>query len=117
MLVVYVHPGCSTCKKALKWLDDHQLQYKVEDIRETRPSAQQMAVLKEKNNYSIHQLFNTSGQEYRKQHLKDKLPTLSTQAALELLASDGMLMKRPIVLRNEKMTVGFKEEVWENVWL
>lgn len=111
MLKVYSYQNCGTCKKAIKFLDQHGVSYKLFAIRETAPSK---AELKEmlKSMGSLKKLFNTSGQDYRALGLKDKIDHMSEGEALELLHGNGNLVKRPFVYSPEFKTVGFKEDHW-----
>jgi len=113
----YWYPKCGTCRKAKKWLDEHQVSYQEIHIVENPPSRDELEDLYKKSGLSINKLFNTSGQKYRELGLKDKIKTASEQELLDLLASDGMLMKRPILTDGEKVTVGFNEESFEKTWL
>ncbi|MBP2240412.1 arsenate reductase [Cytobacillus eiseniae] len=117
MRTFYWYPKCGTCRKAKKWLDDHNIAYEAVHIAENPPSATELAALYEKSGLELKKFFNTSGQKYRELGLKDKVKTLSTDELLDLLATDGMLIKRPILSDGEKVTVGFKEEDYENTWL
>ncbi len=113
----YWYPKCGTCRKAKKWLDEHQVSYQEIHIVENPPSRDELEDFYKKSGLSINKLFNTSGQKYRELGLKDKIKTASEQELLDLLASDGMLMKRPILTDGEKVTVGFNEESFEKTWL
>ena len=110
--MLFVHyPKCTTCKRAKKWLDEHQISYEERDIKENNPS-----LLKEwyqRSGLPLKRFFNTSGMLYKEMKLKDKLPEMSEDEQLALLASDGMLVKRPIVVTKESVLVGFKEAQWE----
>lgn len=115
-MIVYSHPNCTTCKRVLRWLDEQGLSYELKDIREERPSAVQMKAIKDTNGLTLTNLFNTSGDVYRSNQYKELLPTLSEAEALDLLVSDGMLMKRPIIIDGHKATIGAKETTLENMW-
>ena len=112
------YPPCSTCKKAKKWLDDHGITYTDRHIKEDNPSYEEL-----KNWYAISgmplkKFFNTSGLQYRALELKDKLPTMSEEEQLQLLSSDGMLVKRPVLVTDDgKVLTGFKEADWEKALL
>lgn len=112
------YPPCSTCKKAKKWLDDHGINYTDRHIKEDKPSYEEL-----KNWYAIScmplkKFFNTSGLQYRALELKDKLPTMSEEEQLQLLATDGMLVKRPVLVTDDgKVLTGFKEADWEKILL
>ncbi|MCQ6279006.1 arsenate reductase family protein [Bacillus sp. EB600] len=113
----YWYPKCGTCRKAKKWLDEHQVSYQEIHIVENPPSREELENFHQKSGLSLNKFFNTSGQKYRELGLKDKMKTASEQELLDLLASDGMLMKRPILTDGEKVTVGFNEESFEKMWL
>lgn len=112
----YWYPNCSTCKKAMKWLDQKGREYRTIHIVDNPPSKQELAVIAEKSGLPIRKLFNTAGKKYREAGLKDKLGQADEDQMLEWLSSDGMLIKRPIAIDGEKATVGFKEEMYEKTW-
>ena len=114
MLYVY-YPKCSTCKKAQKWLDDNGVEYETRDIKENNPSYEELKEWYNKSNLPLKKFFNTSGLLYRSMNLKDKLPEMSEEEQLELLATDGMLVKRPIVITEDTVLVGFREKEWAEV--
>ena len=103
------YPKCSTCKKAKKWLDDHEIRYDDRHIVENNPSKEWLA----KSNKPVRKFFNTSGRLYRELGLKDKLDSMSEDEQLEVLASDGMLIKRPLVVGDDFVLSGFREKEWE----
>ena len=105
---------CSTCRKAKAWLDAQGLQYELRPIKEQNPSAQEIAGLHEKSGLPLKKFFNTSGQLYREMELKDKLPGMGEEEMLRLLATDGMLVKRPLLIGDDFVLVGFKEAEWES---
>lgn len=107
------YPKCSTCAKARKFLDENKVAYDFRDIKEDNPNKYELKDWHEKSGLDIKKFFNTSGQVYRKLGLKDKLKDMSLDEKYELLATDGMLVKRPILVLGDKVTVGFKEEVWK----
>ncbi|KAB2334772.1 arsenate reductase family protein [Cytobacillus depressus] len=113
----YWYPKCGTCRKAKKWLDDNQIAYEAVHIVENPPSRSELKYLYEKSGLDIKKFFNTSGMKYRELGLKDKVKTSSEDELLDLLATDGMLIKRPIVTDGQKVTVGFKEEDFKKTWL
>ncbi|WP_079507055.1 arsenate reductase family protein [Mesobacillus jeotgali] len=113
----YWYPKCGTCRNAKKWLDQHEVAYKEVHIVENPPSQPQLEEMLEKSGLEIKKFFNTSGQKYRELGMKDKIKTASNSELLELLASDGMLIKRPLMTDGEKVTVGFKEDEYEKAWL
>jgi arsenate reductase len=106
------YPKCSTCKKAKKWLDDHNVTYEERHIVENNPSYNELKEWYQKSGLSLRKFFNTSGMLYREMKLKDKLPTMSEESQLELLATDGMLVKRPLLVKDDTVLVGFKEAEW-----
>ena len=112
---MYAYKNCGTCRKALKWLDEHGIAYKTLAVRETPPTKTELKrMLKEVGD--IRKLFNTSGGDYKALKLKDKLPKMSEKEALDLLRGNGNLVKRPFALDAKSGVVGFKEDVWAE-WL
>ena len=112
------YPPCSTCQKAKKWLDEHSLSYTNRHIKEDKPSYEELKRWYEKSGLPLKKFFNTSGLVYKSLGLKDKLPTMSEEEQLRLLATDGMLVKRPIiVLEDGKVLTGFREKDWEQALL
>ena len=107
------YPRCSTCKKAKKWLDDHGLEYANRHILEEHPTYDELKAWYQKSGLPLKRFFNTSGILYKEMNLKDKLPGLNEEEQLQLLASNGMLVKRPLVVKEEMVIVGFKEAEWE----
>ena len=112
MLTVYVYQKCSTCRDAVKWLRARKIDYQEKAIRETPPSAAELKAVLAATGGDIRKLFNTSGVDYRELGMKDKLPRMSEAEALELLAANGNLVKRPILIGDGKALVGFKEAEW-----
>lgn len=108
------YPKCSTCQKAKKWLDEHNLAYTERHIAEENPSYDELKEWYGKSGLPLKKFFNTSGLLYKEMQLKEKLPSMSEEEQLKLLATNGMLVKRPLVIANEKVLVGFKEAEWEN---
>ena len=106
------YPKCTTCKKAKKFLDDHKVKYTARDIKAENPTAEEIAAWYPQSGKDLKASFNTSGMIYREQQLKDKLPNLSEEEKVALLASNGMLVKRPILVLKDKVLVGFKEAEW-----
>ena len=107
------YPTCSTCQKAKKWLDAHALSYTARHIRDEKPSYGELKCWHSASGLPLKKFFNTSGQLYKSLSLKDKLPELSEEEQLQLLARDGMLVKRPLlILDSGKVLVGFKEADW-----
>lgn len=107
------YPKCSTCRKAKAWLDAHQINYIDRHIAEENPSAAELAAWHRASGLPLKKFFNTSGMLYKELNLKDKLPDMSEAEQYELLASNGMLVKRPLLIDGEKILVGFKETEWE----
>ncbi|RPF50357.1 arsenate reductase family protein [Aquisalibacillus elongatus] len=116
VLTVYQYPKCGTCRKALKWLDENDVEYDSIHIVEHPPSQDELKSFIQKSDLPAKKFFNTSGKKYRELGLKDKLKDMSEDEMTKLLASDGMLIKRPIATDGEKVTVGFKEETFEENW-
>lgn len=113
MSILFIeYPKCTTCKKAKKWLDDHGIAYEDRHIKEQNPTAEELAVWYQKSGLPIKRFVNTSGMLYREMNLKDKLPTMTDEEILELLATDGMLVKRPLVIGDDVVLTGFKEAEW-----
>ena len=108
------YPKCSTCKRAKKWLDEHQVSYEERHIVEDNPKAEELKKWIAKSGLPIKRFFNTSGMKYRDLGLKDRLPEMTEEEQIELLATDGMLVKRPLVIGDDFVLVGFKEEQWGN---
>lgn len=106
------YPKCSTCKKAQAWLDAKGLTYELRDIKEDKPSREELVEWYQKSGLPLKRFFNTSGLQYKALGLKDKLPTMSEEEQLDLLATDGMLVKRPIAVGEDFVLVGFKEAEW-----
>ena len=112
------YPPCSTCKKAKAWLDSHGIAYTARHIKEQNPTYEELSHWQETSGLPLKKFFNTSGLQYRALELKDKLPGMSAEEQLRLLATDGMLVKRPLVITDEgKVLTGFREEEWEETLL
>ncbi len=107
------YPKCTTCQKAKKWLDDKGISYEVRNIKEQNPTASELRQWWEKSNLPLRKFFNTSGFLYKSLGLKDKLPGMSEEEQFFLLATDGMLVKRPLVITQDNVLVGFKEAEWK----
>lgn len=114
MLLIW-YPKCTTCQKAKKWLDDNGLEVETRHIKEEKPSYDELKFWYEKSGLPLKKFFNTSGLLYKSMQLKDKLPTMSEEEQLKLLASDGMLVKRPIIVEGETVLTGFREKEWEKL--
>jgi arsenate reductase len=106
------YPKCSTCKKAEKWLNENNITYDFRDIKLENPSFDELRDWYTKSGLPLKKFFNTSGMLYRQMELKDKLPSMSEDEMLRLLSTDGMLVKRPILVSDEKVLVGFREKEW-----
>lgn len=106
------YPKCSTCQKAKKWLDVHNLEYTDRHIVEDHPSFDELKEWYEKSGLPLKRFFNTSGLLYREMQLKEKLPDMSDEEKLKLLATNGMLVKRPLIIGDDMVLIGFKEKEW-----
>lgn len=115
-ITVYCYPKCGTCRKAKKWLDENNVPYEEVHIVDHPPTKEQLREFHEKSGLDLKKFFNTSGKKYRELGLKDRLKTMTEEEMLELLASDGMLIKRPIVTDGKHVTVGFREDQFEEMW-
>ena len=112
---LYQYPKCSTCRKATKFLNDRGIEFKSIDITEKPPAKTELKAMLASYDGEIRKLFNTSGVQYRELKMKDRLPTMSAKEAIDLLADNGKLIKRPFLLNQEKKgIVGFKEQVWQD---
>ena len=113
MLKVYCYNRCTTCRKALKWLEDHGIAHTVVDIKTEHPDEAALRAYYRQSGLPLKRFFNTSGIPYRELGLSKKLPDMSEDEQLRLLASDGMLVKRPLVVGDGFILTGFKEAEWE----
>lgn len=112
--MLFIHyPKCTTCQKAKKWLDTHQIIYVERHIAEDNPSYDELKDWYAKSGLPLKRFFNTSGMLYKEMQLKEKLPAMSEEEQLRLLATNGMLVKRPLIVDGDKVLVGFKEAEWE----
>ena len=111
------YPKCSTCRKAKKWLDEHNVEYTERHIADEKPTYDELKEWYEKSRLPLKKFFNTSGLLYKEMKLKDKLPSMSEEEQLRLLATNGMLVKRPILVTGDKVLVGFKEAEWAEITL
>ncbi len=107
------YPKCSTCQKAKRWLEEHNTEYTERHIVESNPTYDELKEWHEKSRLPLKKFFNTSGLLYKQMQLKDKLPAMSENEMLKLLATNGMLVKRPLLVEGNKVLVGFKEAEWE----
>ena len=118
MVLFLEYPKCSTCIKAKKWLDEHSDCYEDRHIKENRPNEEELRAWVERSGLPVKRFFNTSGLVYKSLELKDKLPEMSDDEKIKILATDGMLVKRPLVIGDKGVLVGFKAAEWENcTWL
>lgn len=109
------YPKCSTCKKAQSWLDDHGVSYETRHIVEDNPTFEELKHWHETSGLPLKKFFNTSGMLYKEQHLKDKLPAMSEEEQLKLLATNGMLVKRPLLIDGDRILAGFREKEWQEI--
>ncbi len=114
-MLLIEYPKCSTCKKAKKWLDDNQMEHEDRHIVEQNPTVEELKVWVAMSGLPIKRFFNTSGMKYRELELKDKLPNMTEQEQYELLASDGMLVKRPLLIGDGFVKTGFRENEWSEL--
>ena len=112
MFTFVCYPKCTTCQKAQKWLDENGVAYTLRHIKEDKPSYEELAAWYEVSGLPLRKFFNTSGLLYKSMALKDTLPTMSEEEMLALLATDGMLVKRPLLIGDGVVLVGFKEVEW-----
>ena len=112
MIKFICYPKCTTCQKAKKWLDDNKIEYDLRDIKEDNPSLEELIDWHKISGLPLKKFFNTSGLLYKSMELKDKLPAMSEEEQLKLLSTDGMLVKRPLVIGDDFVLVGFKESEW-----
>ena len=112
MIKFICYPRCITCQKAKKWLDDNKIEYELRDIKQEKPTYSELREWHEKSGLPLRKLFNTSGLLYKSLDLKNKLPVMTDEEMLKLLASDGMIVKRPLLVGDNLVLVGFKEADW-----
>ena len=113
MLKFICYPKCTTCQKAKKWLDDNKIEYELRDIKLDNPTLEELTEWYKKSGLPLKKFFNTSGLLYKSLELKDKLPTMTEEEMLNLLSTDGMLVKRPLLIGQDFVLVGFKEAEWK----
>jgi arsenate reductase len=109
------YPKCSTCKKARKWLEENGIAFDERDIKEDNPTRKELVKWHKQSGLPLRKFFNTSGMLYRDLQLKDKLPNMTEDEMYDLLASDGMLVKRPLLIKDDAVLVGFKQGEWETL--
>lgn len=112
MLFVY-YPKCSTCRKAKKWLEENNIEFEERHIIDDNPTYEELKEWYEKSGLALNRFFNTSGMKYRELKLKDKRPEMSEDEQLKLLATDGMLVKRPVIVSDDVVLTGFKVKEWQ----
>lgn len=116
-MLIVCYPKCSTCQKAIRFLQEHQLDFEQRDIKADPPTAEELAAWQAQSGLPLKRFFNISGLQYRALGLKDRLAQMEEAEMLELLASDGMLVKRPILVCEKKVLVGFREQEWQEALL
>jgi len=114
-MLVLCYPKCTTCQKALRFLEERGVDCEIRNIKENNPTVEELSAWQEKSGLPMQRFFNTSGQKYRELGLKDRLPGMTRDEMLDLLASDGMLVKRPLLVTEAKVLVGFKAAEWEKI--
>ena len=112
MIKFICYPKCTTCQKAKKWLDDNNIEYEIRDIKENNPDYEELSAWYKMSGLPLKKFFNTSGLLYRGMELKKKIPTMSDEEQLKLISTDGMLVKRPLLVGEDFVLVGFKEKEW-----
>lgn len=117
MILFLEYPPCSTCQKARRWLDQHGIQYTARHIKEENPSFEELSAWYAKSGMPLKKFFNTSGLVYKSLGLKEKLPGMTAEEQLKLLATDGMLVKRPVIITEDTVLTGFREKEWEEILL
>ena len=115
MIKFICYPKCTTCQKARAWLDKNNIQYELRDIKINNPGKEELTEWYKKSGLPLKKFFNTSGILYKELDLKNRLPEMTEEEMLDLLATDGMLVKRPLIIGDEIVLVGFKESEWEKI--
>ena len=115
-MIILEYPKCSTCKKALNWLDSHSIQYHKRNIVSENPTIEELTTWIKQSKLPIKKFFNTSGNLYKEKNLKEILPTLSEKEQIELLSQNGMLVKRPLIIHEQNILVGFKPGEWQKIF-
>jgi len=113
MLTFICYPKCTTCQKAQKWLDEKGIEYTLRNIKENNPTEAELSLWYKESGLPLKKFFNTSGLLYKSMKLKEKLPSMSEEEMLKLLSTDGMLVKRPLLIGKDFVLTGFKEAQWE----
>lgn len=116
MIQFICYPKCSTCQKAQKWLEEHQVEFERRDIKTDNPGVEELTAWYGRSGMPLRKFFNTSGLVYKSLELKNKLPHMTEEEMLELLATDGMLVKRPLLIGEDFVLVGFKEAEWTKIF-
>ena len=114
MIKMICYPKCTTCQKAIKWLDDHNISYELRDIKLNHPTLDELTAWYQASGLPLKRFFNTSGLLYQSLDLKNKLPSMTEDEMLKLLSSDGMLVKRPLLIGESFVLVGFRESEWNH---
>ena len=109
------YPKCSTCQKAKKWLEQNNIEFKDRHIVENNPTKEELKKWIKQSGYDIKKFFNTSGMKYKELNLKEKLPNMTDDEKIEVLSKDGMLVKRPLIITDDLILVGFREKEWEQL--
>ena len=117
MIKFICYPKCTTCQRAKQWLDDNKKEYELRDIKLDNPTLEELTEWYHKSGLPLKKFFNTSGLLYKSLNLKNKLPEMSEEEMLGLLSTDGMLVKRPLVIGDDFVLIGFKENEWQNTKL
>lgn len=115
MLKFICYPKCTTCQKAKQWLEDHNIEYELRDIKMNKPSLEELTNWYQQSGFPLKKFFNTSGLLYKSLDLKNKLPEMTEEEMLKLLATDGMLVKRPLLVSDKFILIGFKEAQWQEI--
>ncbi|MEL7609378.1 MAG: arsenate reductase family protein [Bacillota bacterium] len=110
------YPGCSTCAKAQRYLEERGIEFEIRNIKADRPTLEELALWQQKSRLPLRRFFNTSGQKYRELNLSERLGAMNEPEQLALLASDGMLVKRPLLIDGERVLAGFREKEWEEAF-
>lgn len=115
MMLFVCYPRCTTCQKALKWLEEKSVEVQVRNIKEENPSYEELKEWHAKSGVELKKFFNTSGLLYKEMKLKDRLKEMTQEEQFQLLSGDGMLVKRPILVTEDKVLVGFREKEWQEI--